>query len=208
MSIITFVADNTLSLASRTNSVIPLPTGSPSCSIKFIGFAPEPGVAITPPASFVAMTGSPYTTPSIFDANWYYTLANDATFTITHSAMFTAAYIASYVGGEPAAPVDVDASTATGSSTTCTASAVTTVRPYVMRMFLAMLSDVATTSQPTGMTEREDGNGNGIAMFEELQAVPGTSGSEATTLGTSREWAAIHFGQRPRAMRLASCGAG
>lgn len=208
MSINTFVADSTVALASRINTTVNLPTGALYNHVKVISFGCGPGTALTKPASWTEMTGSPYQAPAGYDIHFYWTFDNSSSWTVTHLVDFTNAYVGAYIWPEPNAPIDVNASTATGTGVTVTASAITTVKPYVMRIFYAVLFLETTTSLPTGMTEREDGATNATGVFEELQAVPGTSGTEATTQGLNQEWAAIMFGLAPRPMRLAACGAG
>lgn len=182
----TFIADDpTPVYGTRTSTILTRPAGSGPNDLKVGWIWIDGNVTPTLHSDFIQLTGSPWTLPSDNNWHWYffYTFADAASWTSTHSSANTIGYIAAYADVDMTTPIDAQPATPTEyiNVTTATATGITTATANAMLILLGTMNNPHATASGSGMTEREDGAGVASYAYDLVQASPGASGNKTVT---------------------------
>ncbi len=177
--------------ASRSNTTLTAPTGIANNDVLLIlfiigaGSPPTP----TPPTGFSALTGFP---TSVTDGSFivksyaWYKIANgeSGNYVITHTAASSQAFMYAITGGDTTTPVNPNATIATGTGATSTATGLTTaVDGSLVIFFEHDWGDAANSlSGPSGTTPtftKRTTNNNLIYVADGVLSTAGTTGSKS-----------------------------
>ncbi|WP_454626946.1 hypothetical protein [Bradyrhizobium cenepequi] len=192
--------------ASRTNTTISKPAGTADNDI-LIGalFVGASGTAPTPtaPSGWTMIgTATSVVDPSGFNGKFYLywkrAASEGASFTFTHAAASSQAFIAAYSGCVMSgSPVDVSSSNS-GTGSTSTGTGVTTAGANELLLWIAHNWDIAAVTPPAGMVERFEGL---ICLADTRQVAAGATGNKATTANgntiTQSPWVARLIALKP-----------
>ncbi len=209
---ITLHSFNDITYASRTNTVVPAPATISDKDVLFLFFAiganptaPTP----TPPTGFTVVSGFPLTATDGTGFNlktyaWTKTAASESgSYTITHTAASTEAYLGAYSGANTTTPFSPAPSTDGGTGTTTTFLTVTT--PSANCMVIAAAHDWADTGNtltaPTGTTPTFTKIWQGTLIFvaQGILAAAGATGAKTMTNNSysSDPWSSGLFSMQP-----------
>src|SRR5207245_411349 len=134
----------------------------------------------------------------------YYHLAGasePASYTWTlRSKVVSSGGIARYSGADGAHPLDVAASTGSGSASSATMAGLSTVTPGAMLVGCAAINSAspsATITGPASMGEVWDIAGSRQELDDEVRSTAGSTGSRTWTFNASRRWAGWLAALRP-----------
>lgn len=202
-----FVGVSALAYASRTNSDVPVPSGTTDndyCLVTGFTGGGTPAT-LTAPGGFTLLAGPVSIGAGGFNATlsvWGKPASGEgSTWGFTHTINSTEFVALTYRGVNLTTPIDVAPTTAQGLGSTATWTGLTTVTDNAL--LVAVESDWGDNSNdctpPTGYTERRDG----IILYasDKEQASLGVSGSPSHTNNSNSgyPWAAILLALRPQA---------